>query len=92
MQVKTIDTPHLTCRAVQLITETHRLGEAPDAALLTQLRGLEVKIGLVLTLVCLSSPSSCKSIGLPYLILVQDIRMGSHQRATCARCFIDLCV
>ena len=36
---------------VQLIAETRRVSEAPDEAMLGQLRELEVKMGLVLTLV-----------------------------------------
>lgn len=35
----------------QLITETRRLSEAPDETLLKRLRSLEMKMGLVLTLV-----------------------------------------
>ncbi|KAI0094070.1 DASH complex subunit Dad3-domain-containing protein [Irpex rosettiformis] len=34
----------------ELIAETRRLGEAPDATLLNRLRALEMKMGLVLTL------------------------------------------
>ncbi|KAI0672879.1 DASH complex subunit Dad3-domain-containing protein [Trametes maxima] len=34
----------------ELITETRRVSEAPDESLLKQLRALEVKMGLVLTL------------------------------------------
>ncbi|CAL1712965.1 unnamed protein product [Somion occarium] len=34
----------------ELVAETHRLSEAPDENLLKQLRALEMKMGLVLTL------------------------------------------
>lgn len=40
---------------IQLIVETRRVSEAPDEKMLKQLRALEVKMGLVLTLVRLST-------------------------------------
>lgn len=40
---------------MQLISETRRVSEAPDEKMLKQLRALEVKMGLVLTLVRLST-------------------------------------
>lgn len=49
---------------LQLISETRRVSEAPDEKMLKQLRALEVKMGLVLTLVRVStddgvSPETC---------------------------------
>ena len=40
---------------MQLISETRRVSEAPDEKMLKQLRALEVKMGLVLTLVRFST-------------------------------------
>ena len=47
----------LTSHILQLIAETRRVSEAPDEKMLKQLRALEVKMGLVLTLVCVLSLS-----------------------------------
>lgn len=44
---------------LKLVAETRRVSEAPDEKLLKQLRGLEVKMGLVLTLVRLILSHGC---------------------------------
>ena len=60
------------------------MSEAPDEAMLGRLRELEVKMGLVLTLVRAPLPRLlCVSDGpLPHCVLaaVQGIRLGRYQR------------
>ena len=65
----------------QLIVETRRLSEAPDESMLSRLRTLEVKMGLVLTLVSTFAFVRVHDVEIN-VSLVQSLCMGCHQRAT----------